>query len=147
LGAHGSLGSKCVVALSSATDKVRQEFDLVDWSEELILLLTPTLYDLSKCVMNMHLPDTQSHDLFENQVTFTDLLESTVPNSEQRGMQTPSLDFCDWVVAGDQDAKSLADLDLQRSLIDEVEYSQWAKFKIKAEIFVEDYFTDYETLI
>jgi hypothetical protein len=99
----------------------------VDRLEELLLKLTPELKGLDTSVLNLTLPDTHSHRLFEQMVTVTDIAPAALPPLEATA---DLVAVHDWPVDGTPRSAAPEALRLWRPFLDGVDYFTYAHFKL-----------------
>jgi len=117
--------SPATQAATAFADPSSERWNEMARAEELILRLTEELSRISFAAMNLELPDERTRDQFWPYDLEVVDLGPAPPDPDEALRARP------WPVGEATREQTAADLQLWRSLLDEVEYFENAKFKIK----------------
>ena len=143
----GVYGNLIALSMINPHREMLETFRTLNASEELILSLTPRLKGLGKSVMNLEFPDHQSHELFDDRVTFVDLAHHRLLPSYKEFFPAVSVGTREWQSSGEVHAASLQELQMWRPYLDGVEYFERAEFKIQEGHFLSEIHDNYETVM
>jgi hypothetical protein len=126
IGVYGSLRATRVI---DPDREMRQAWEEVNASEELILSLSPAMERLGRSVMNLEIPDHHSLQLFGSEVRHTRLhVGEPAPSTER--FPTMGVSRRAWTSLADTVETPQTDLKLWESLIDSVTFFEHARFAI-----------------